>query len=211
MSHSEKQSGTRAARILRTAGYWIVSLTWGSIMTLLGAVIALALLLTGHRPGRLGPNVYFEVGRGWGGMEYGAFFFVERNAARETILHEAGHGIQNLLLGPLMPFVVCIPSALRYWMRRCSTFRGKKIFSGVLCTVVAAVGGALCGAAVGISGSGAFGFLLGVGIFFLLYGAALAAWMFGAELPKYREGSYVPYDAIWFEGSATRLGVKYYG
>ena len=211
MSHSEKQSGTRAARIVRTAGYWLVSLTWGSIMTLLGAVIALGMLLTGHRPRRLGPNVYFEVGRGWGGMEYGAFFFVERNAARETILHEAGHGIQNLLLGPLMPFVVCIPSALRYWMRLCSTFRGKKIFSGVLFAFAAAVGAALCGAAVGISGSGAFGFLLGAGIFFLLYGAALAAWMFGAELPKYREGSYVPYDAIWFEGSATRLGVKYYG
>ena len=67
MSHSEKQSGTRAARILRTAGYWLVSLTWGSIMTLLGAVIALGMLLTGHRPGRLGPNVYFEVGCGWAG------------------------------------------------------------------------------------------------------------------------------------------------
>ena len=210
MSAAGKQGGTCAARILRTAGYWLVSLTWGSIMTLLGAVIALGMLLTGHRPRRLGPNVYFEVGRGWGGMEYGAFFFVERNAARETILHEAGHGIQNLLLGPLMPFVVCIPSALRYWLRRCPTFRGRKIFSGVLFAFAAAVGAALCGAAVGISGSGAFGFLRGAGIFFLLYGAALAAWMFGAELPKYREGSYVPYDAIWFEGSATRLGVKYY-
>ena len=75
--------------------------------------------------------------------EDNGLFFVERSAARETILHEAGHGIQNLLLGPLMPFVVCIPSALRYWMRRCSTFRGKKIFSGVLCALVAAVGGAL--------------------------------------------------------------------
>ena len=201
----------RIGRVFRTAGYWLVSLTWGGVMTLLGAVIALGMLLSGHAPKKLGPNVYFEAGLGWGGMEYGAFFFVARDASERTRLHEAGHGIQNLVLGPLMPFVVCIPSALRYWMRRCSTFRGKKIFSGVLCALVAAVGGTLCGAAVGISGSGAFGFLLGAGIFFLLYGAALAAWLFGAELPKYREGSYVPYDAIWFEGSATRLGVKYYG
>ena len=83
MSAAGKQGGTCAARIVRTAGYWIVSLTWGSIMTLLGAVIALVMLLTGHRPGRLGPNVYFEVGRGWGGMEYGAFFFVETGENQE--------------------------------------------------------------------------------------------------------------------------------
>ena len=33
------------------------------------------------------------------------------------LYHESGHGIQNLLFGPLMPFVVSIPSAIRYWYR----------------------------------------------------------------------------------------------
>ena len=28
MSDAGKQGGTRAARIVRTAGYWLVSLTW---------------------------------------------------------------------------------------------------------------------------------------------------------------------------------------
>ena len=111
----------RAKRALQRAGYWLVSLTWGGLMTWTGAFIALVMLLSRHAPQKLGPNVYFEVGLGWGGMEYGAFFFVSKDASEETRLHEAGHGIQNLVLGPLMPFLVCIPSALRYWMRRCST------------------------------------------------------------------------------------------
>lgn len=211
MSAAGKQGGTCAARIVRTAGYWIVSLTWGSIMTLLGAVIALALLLTGHRPGRLGPNVYFEVGCGWGGMEYGAFFFVERNAARETILHEAGHGIQNLLLGPLMPFVVCIPSALRYWMRNCKTLAGKRAFSGAVCLILALLGAAGLIAAAVLGLSGGVWALFGVGLFLAAYAAALGVWMQAFEIPKYRHGAYVPYDGIWFEASATRLGEQYYG
>ena len=211
MSAAGKQGGTCAARIVRTAGYWLVSLTWGSIMTLLGAVIALALLLTGHRPGRLGPNVYFEVGRGWGGMEYGAFFFVERNAARETILHEAGHGIQNLLLGPLMPFVVCIPSALRYWMRNCKTLAGKRAFSGAVCLILALLGAAGLIAAAVLGLSGGVWALFGVGLFLAAYAAALGVWMQAFEIPKYRHGAYVPYDGIWFEASATRLGEQYYG
>lgn len=31
--------------------------------------------------------------------------------------HEAGHGLQNIVWGFLFPFVVCIPSAIRYWYR----------------------------------------------------------------------------------------------
>ena len=38
--------------------YWLLSLTWGIIMTAIGAMIALIMILTGHKPKRLGPNVY---------------------------------------------------------------------------------------------------------------------------------------------------------
>ena len=200
-----------AKRALQRAGYWLVSLTWGGLMTWTGAFIALVMLLSRHAPQKLGPNVYFEVGLGWGGMEYGAFFFVERNAARETILHEAGHGIQNLLLGPLMPFVVCIPSALRYWMRNCKTLAGKRVFSGAVCLLLALLGaaGMIVAAMLGLSGG--IWALFGVGLFLVLYAAALGVWMQAFEIPKYRYGAYVSYDGIWFEASATRLGEQYYG
>lgn len=201
----------RIGRMFRTAGYWLVSLTWGGVMTLLGAVIALGMLLSGHAPKKLGPNVYFEAGLGWGGMEYGAFFFVSKDASEETRLHEAGHGIQNLVLGPLMPFLVCIPSALRYWMRNCKSLAGKRIFSGAVCLILALLGAAVMIAAAILGLSGGVWALFGGGLFLAVYAAALCVWMLALEIPKYREGAYVPYDGIWFEASATRLGERYYG
>ena len=201
----------RAKRALRRAGYWLVSLTWGGVMTWTGAFIALVMLLSRHAPQKLGPNVYFEVGLGWGGMEYGAFFFVSKDAGEETRLHEAGHGIQNLVLGPLMPFLVCIPSALRYWMRRCKTLAGKRTFSGAVCLLSALLGAAGLTAAAMLGLSGGVWALFGGGLFLVLYAAALCVWMQAFEIPKYRHGAYVLYDGIWFEASATRLGEQYYG
>ena len=201
----------RAKRAFKAAGYWLVSLTWGGLMTWTGAFIALAMLLSRHAPKKLGPNVYFEVGLGWGGMEYGAFFFVARDASERTRLHEAGHGIQNLVLGPLMPFLVCIPSALRYWMRNCKSLAGKRIFSGAVCLILALLGAAVMIAAAILGLSGGVWALFGGGLFLAVYAAALCVWMLALEIPKYREGAYVPYDGIWFEASATRLGERYYG
>ncbi len=201
----------RTKRALQRAGYWLVSLTWGGVMTWTGAFIALVMLLSRHAPQKLGPNVYFEVGLGWGGMEYGAFFFVSKDAGEETRLHEAGHGIQNLVLGPLMPFLVCIPSALRYWMRRCKTLAGKRVFSGAVCLLLALLGAAGMVAAAMLGLSGGIWALFGVGLFLVLYAAALCVWMQAFEIPKYRYGAYVSYDGIWFEASATRLGEQYYG
>jgi len=86
-------------------------------MTLIGAVAALVLLATGHKPKTFHGLVYFEVGRGWGGVELGAFFVVNKGAGASIKRHESGHGVQNIILGPLMPFVICIPSAARYWYR----------------------------------------------------------------------------------------------
>ena len=201
----------KAKRGIKTALYWLVSLTWGGVMTLLGALIALALLITGHKPRRLGPNVYFETGRGWGGMEYGAFFFTAKDASNATRLHEAGHGIQNLFLGPLMPFVVCIPSAVRYWMRHARTLNGKKAFSGSLCALLGALGAGLIVLSAFSGAVGGYFALLLVGAALAVYALIPAVWLFAVEIPKYKNGAYVPYDSIWFEGSATRLGQKYYG
>ena len=124
--------------------FWCASLTWGGIMTWLGAIIACAMILTGHKPKVFHYFVYFEMGEDWGGFEMGAFFFVNRSPTLHIKQHEAGHGSQNIIFGVFMPFIVSIPSAIRYWYRR---FKRD-------------------------------------------------------ELP--------PYDSIWFEGQATRLGKKYF-
>lgn len=95
-------------------------------MTLLGAVIALVMIVTGHKPKRFHYNIYFEIGSGWGGSEFGAFMLVNKNPSQHLLQHEAGHGLQNLMLGFIMPFLVCIPSAIRYWYRKIVVKTGKK-------------------------------------------------------------------------------------
>lgn len=113
-------------RVLKGIGYWFVSCTWGAVMTLIGALCAVALLVTGHKPKRFHYSIYFEVGNGWGGFEAGGFFFVNKNASLHIKQHEAGHGIQNLMLGPIMLFLVSIPSMCRYWYREIVVRTGKK-------------------------------------------------------------------------------------
>lgn len=97
--------------------FWTLSLTYGLPMTLLGAIIAIYLILTGHKPKRYHCLIYFELGKGWGGFNCGAFFFVNKNASKHLLEHEAGHGIQNINYGLITPFIVMIPSVTRYWYR----------------------------------------------------------------------------------------------
>lgn len=113
-------------KILKTVGYVFVSCTWGILMTLFGAIVALGMLVTGHKPKRFHYNIYFEVGSGWGGFEGGIFFFINKNPTLHLRQHEAGHGIQNLILGPLTPFLIGFPSMARYWYREYLVRSGKK-------------------------------------------------------------------------------------
>ena len=136
-------------KTFKTIIFWFLSLTWGLPMTLMGAIVAFALLITGHKPKCFHHSIYFEVGENWGGFEAGGFFFTDKTPSLHTKQHESGHGLQNIVLGPLMPFVVSIPSAIRYWYRRIKQKRNPNVV-----------------------------------------------------LP--------PYDSIWFEGQATRLGEKYF-
>ena len=98
---------------IKTILYWFISWTWGFIMTFLGAIVALILIARGHKPKRFHYNIYFEFGEDWGGINLGAFFFVNKGATNCTKAHEAGHGLQNLMFGPLFPFVIGIPSLIR--------------------------------------------------------------------------------------------------
>jgi hypothetical protein len=104
-----------------------LSWTWGILLNIVGAVVALVLIVGGKRPKKWGYCYYFEVGgEYWGGTELGMFFLVNKNPSEDIRNHELGHGLQNCKWGPLMPFVICIPSFLRYWYREIRTRMGLK-------------------------------------------------------------------------------------
>lgn len=97
--------------------FYVLSFTWGIILSSIGLIACLGLLITGHKPHLFHGRVYFEVGSNWGGMELGCFFICGKNPSLHIKQHECGHGIQNIIFGPLTPFLISIPSAIRYWYR----------------------------------------------------------------------------------------------
>lgn len=102
---------------LRRTLFYIVSFTWGLPMTLVGLVVIL-FSLPFKKVHIYHGRLYAAWGNGWGGVELGCFFVCSKDCQYDSImLHECGHGIQNCIWGPLMLFVVCIPSAFRYWYR----------------------------------------------------------------------------------------------
>ena len=97
--------------------YYILNLTWGFPMTLIGAITACVLICAGHKPKRWGGCFYFNVGKNWGGVNLGLVFLTDGSDSTATKNHEFGHSIQKAKYGVLMPFIVAIPSATRYWSR----------------------------------------------------------------------------------------------
>lgn len=97
--------------------FYILSFTWGLPMTLIGLIIGTFLIANGIKPQKYGACWHFEVGEKWGGLNLGLVFLTESNPSVYTKNHELGHAIQNCYFGFLMPFVVSIPSIIRYWYR----------------------------------------------------------------------------------------------
>lgn len=97
--------------------YYTLNLTWGLPLTAVGALVALFCLIIGKHPHRHGGSIYFNIGKWWGGLSLGLFFFIDSHDVTSTKNHEYGHSLQNALWGPLMIFIIAIPSAIRYWVR----------------------------------------------------------------------------------------------
>ena len=100
----------------RKIGFWLLSCTWGVAITLIGSIAAVGLLVTGHKPHTYKGSVYFKVGKAWGGVNFGPFFFVDNKTTLTTVQHEWGHGIQNIIMGPFHLIFACC-SFVRYHYR----------------------------------------------------------------------------------------------
>lgn len=99
--------------------YYLLTYTWGLVMTVIGWLIVLVLLIFRKgRLNRLGYHIFFEFheDKSWG-FSIGSISFVGKiftHADKELLLHEFGHTVQNALFGPLVLFIVYIPSFIRY-------------------------------------------------------------------------------------------------
>jgi len=118
--------------------YWIVQLTWGSLMTIVGLLVTgFCIIFLKGTPHRNGFSYIVEIGGNWGGLDLGAVALCGRyntkghkayspNWFQETRKHEFGHSLQNLIFGPFTLFVVGLPSTFRYWYQRIMKKKGKR-------------------------------------------------------------------------------------
>ena len=103
---------------INTRKFYVLSFTWGLPMSLIGLVVCGVLMCFGYKPKRYGNCFHIEIGKGWGGVNFGWFFLTDKGASERTKNHELGHGYQNAcLLGWAFP-VFSIISAARYWLKR---------------------------------------------------------------------------------------------
>ena len=123
--------------------YYLLQWTWGLPMNLVGFGALVIAHLKKWKITKYYNAIRIVYPSSFGGMNMGMFFFQGVNC-ESVCPHEYGHSFQNTQWGFLFPFVIGIPSAIRYWIRRNQQKQGKHL---------------------------------------------------------------KPYDAIWFEGQATKIGI----
>ena len=104
--------------------FYILSYTWGLPMTLVGHLVELVMFLFSHPSRRYVCCREIVVGHGWGGCTVGRTI-LRADDAESVLPHEHGHAVQNCFFGIFLPFIVCIPSASRYWYREFMKRTGK--------------------------------------------------------------------------------------
>ena len=99
--------------------FWFATLIWNFPMAEIGLIVALICKLCGCKIEPVGHGFMIYVGSHWGGFELGGMFAVrDKTSTFHVTQHEYGHMVQQMYFGPLQLFLVCIPSAIRYWYFR---------------------------------------------------------------------------------------------
>lgn len=109
---------------MRRLLYTFWQCTWGLPQTLVGFVVWLFHRHTGHC------CFHHAVVSEWkhpSGVSFGLFLFVKEGTldCRPLLVHEYGHALQSLMLGPLYLFVISIPSALWFTLPCFRRYREK--------------------------------------------------------------------------------------
>ena len=121
----EQLRGAESRPLYRVARLWQV--VWGLPQTAIGSCMFFLLRHT-NRWARYRSAYVME----WkldSGLSMGMFIFVPRDTPRSLLVHEYGHTLQSLLLGPLFLPVVVLPSLVWAGLPQARRYRARKNFS----------------------------------------------------------------------------------
>lgn len=94
--------------------FYILSFTWGLPMTLIGLICAAVMMLRGKKPTIYKGCIHFT---SIYSLNLGIVLFTS-TGSKFLKDHEYGHALQNCVYGIFSPFLVTIPSAIRFWYRQ---------------------------------------------------------------------------------------------
>lgn len=114
-------------KYIRYFFYFLLQITWGFFQTLFGLVLFLKNIKCKHAFYHGAILTYHD--GDWGGISLGLFIFVNRKRGEDwykpATVHEYGHTIQSLILGPLYLFVIGLPSFVWCNNKKCIEYRKK--------------------------------------------------------------------------------------
>ena len=111
--------------------YTILQWTWGILQNILGGLLFLFLLIKNPKA----KHDYYHGAvvtpwkQGKGSMGLGMFIFFGHQGApdaKEVIVHEWGHTVQSVILGPLFLFVIGLPSLIWAYTPKFEKMRKEK-------------------------------------------------------------------------------------
>ena len=108
---------------IKTFIYYFLQATWGIIQNVIGLLLWLILLII--NPKRRIQMFYGDIVSEWKikrSLSLGIFIFLGRNDQR-IVVHEYGHSIQSMILGPFYLILIGIPSLI--WSMCFNKYRTK--------------------------------------------------------------------------------------
>ena len=114
--------------------YYLLHFTWGIIMTTIAGLTAGVLYVVNLFTKNMQFKKYHGVleirlGQNWGGCDLSLVYLRDTTSDISVSNHELGHSFQ-VWLGIFFPFVVAIPSAIRWWIRWLQPNKQHKPYDG---------------------------------------------------------------------------------
>ncbi|MCR5483967.1 MAG: hypothetical protein K6F09_00065 [Clostridiales bacterium] len=102
---------------MKKALFYLIQFTWGALQNLVGFIGYLILYKKcEHEHFHNSFITYVPTDKPFGGVSIGIFIFINAKHddgwRHDTRIHEYGHTIQSVVLGPVWPFVIAIPSVI---------------------------------------------------------------------------------------------------
>ncbi len=103
-------------RAIKKLLFYLVQFTWALPQNLTG-FLAYLVMYKNHKHERFHNSFITYVSKkNFGGVSIGIFIFINPDRSEDwlhdTKIHEYGHTIQSLALGPVWPFVIALPSVI---------------------------------------------------------------------------------------------------